>query len=334
MEGDMRWKLLAGAVLSLVVWTRVASALDGAPVVGAEVGAAIPTGHFQRSAGNGGAIGAYGGYRVTLLDNSFAITLLGEPMYAAFPTGACDGTNQRPCAPSEGGVTGVFSLSANARFSLVDGPVDAYFTAGGGYYNATSGSVSGSAGGFNLGVGVQYAFTDNLSAGVFGRRDQASIDAATDSNSHLQFFTVGLNFEYRFVPTPPVVAAAPAPPPPPPPPIKQKIVLRGVNFDFNKADIRADARPILDEAIATLKQNAGVNIDVDGYTDNIGSAGYNEKLSVRRAEAVERYLADGGINASRMTVHGFGATHFVASNDTADGRAQNRRVELNVVSGN
>ncbi|MGO9056080.1 MAG: OmpA family protein [Candidatus Binataceae bacterium] len=133
-------------------------------------------------------------------------------------------------------------------------------------------------------------------------------------------------------PPAPVVAQAPpppSPPPAPPPPVAQeRIVLRGVHFDFNKARIRADAVPILDEAADILKQHPNVNIDVNGYCDAIGSVAYNEKLSRRRASAVVSYLEGKGIAGDRLTPHGYGKTNFVATNATAEGRAQNRRVEL------
>lgn len=120
-----------------------------------------------------------------------------------------------------------------------------------------------------------------------------------------------------------------APPPPPPAPApKKKIVLRGVNFDFDKATLRPDGKPVLDEAARILKENPEITVQVRGYTDSIGSEGYNLQLSVRRAETVKNYLVSKGIAASRLQVKGFGEADPVASNDTADGRAQNRRVEL------
>ena len=133
-------------------------------------------------------------------------------------------------------------------------------------------------------------------------------------------------------PTPPKVAApAPPPPPPPrpaPPPAKEKLVLRGVNFDFNKSNIRPGDAAVLDEAAAALKANSAVTVDVNGYTDAIGSVKYNQKLSERRAASVVKYLVKAGIPEDRLVPKGFGKTNFVATNDTAEGRAQNRRVEL------
>jgi OmpA-OmpF porin, OOP family len=129
-------------------------------------------------------------------------------------------------------------------------------------------------------------------------------------------------------PAPPPVAAAPPPPPPPPPPPKEKLVLRGVHFDFNKSNIRRGDAAVLDEAAAALKANPGVTVNVNGYCDAIGSVKYNQRLSERRAASVVRYLVKAGIPENQLVPHGYGKTDFVATNDTAEGRAQNRRVEL------
>jgi len=104
--------------------------------------------------------------------------------------------------------------------------------------------------------------------------------------------------------------------------------LRGVHFNFDKSFIREVDKPVLDEAAETLKANPNVKIYVNGYCDAIGGVRYNLKLSQRRAESVAAYLEDKGIPASQLIPQGFGKTHFVASNKTKDGRAQNRRVEL------
>ena len=129
-------------------------------------------------------------------------------------------------------------------------------------------------------------------------------------------------------PPPPVAAAQPPPPPPPPVEHHEKLVLRGVHFDFNKSRIRPGDASILDEAADILKQHPDVTIYDDGYCDAIGSESYNLKLSQRRADAVARYLEDKGIPSSKIIPRGFGKTDFVAPNDTDEGRAQNRRVEL------
>ena len=105
-------------------------------------------------------------------------------------------------------------------------------------------------------------------------------------------------------------------------------MLRGVHFDFNKARIRPGDAAVLDEAAATLKANPNVTVNVNGYCDAIGSEEYNLKLSDRRANAVVNYLVKDGIPSSQLIPHGYGKTNFVATNDTPEGRAENRRVEL------
>jgi outer membrane protein OmpA-like peptidoglycan-associated protein len=137
-----------------------------------------------------------------------------------------------------------------------------------------------------------------------------------------QYYTVKATAECLPPPPPPPPPAPPAPPP------HEKVVLRGVHFAFNKATIRPEDMPVLDEAAETLKANASTRVDVNGYCDAIGSEQYNMRLSQRRADAVAAYLENKGIAADRLVPQGFGKTNFVASNDTSEGRAQNRRVEL------
>jgi len=126
----------------------------------------------------------------------------------------------------------------------------------------------------------------------------------------------------------PAIVLEPLTSPPESPSASEKIILRGVHFDFNKANIRPQDAAVLDEAAESLKSHPNVSVDVNGYCDSIGKATYNLKLSERRADAVVNYLTEHGIAESRMSPHGFGKTDFVASNSTAEGRAQNRRVEL------
>lgn len=129
----------------------------------------------------------------------------------------------------------------------------------------------------------------------------------------------------------PEPAPAPAPPPEPEPaPQAQRIVLRGVQFEFDKADIRPDAAVILDEAANQLSQVAGAQVNVGGHTDSSGTDAYNQSLSERRAASVRDYLVSKGIDASRLSTSGYGESQPVADNATAEGRALNRRVELSV----
>lgn len=138
-----------------------------------------------------------------------------------------------------------------------------------------------------------------------------------------QYYSVWASAEC--VPPPPL---PPPPPPPPAPAAHEKVVLRGVHFAFNKANLRTEDMPVLDEAAETLRSKPDIRVDVNGYCDAIGSEQYNLRLSQRRADTVAKYLEGKGISADRLIPQGFGKTNFVASNDTAEGRAENRRVEL------
>jgi OOP family OmpA-OmpF porin len=113
-------------------------------------------------------------------------------------------------------------------------------------------------------------------------------------------------------------------------------VLRGINFDFNKSNIKREFEPVLDEAARILQENPAVRVSVEGHTDSIGSEAYNQRLSERRANAVKRYLVAHGVAADRLEAVGKGESQPVAPNRTPDGkdnpegRAMNRRVELKV----
>ncbi|MEX2207167.1 MAG: OmpA family protein [Myxococcota bacterium] len=111
---------------------------------------------------------------------------------------------------------------------------------------------------------------------------------------------------------------------------KKTIVLRGINFDFDSATIKPEFEGVLDAGIEALKENPGVSVQVTGYTDGVGGDEYNLRLSERRANAVRDYLASHGVDGTRLTAVGRGKADPVADNATADGRAQNRRVELDI----
>ncbi|MCG8566932.1 MAG: OmpA family protein [Desulfobacterales bacterium] len=104
--------------------------------------------------------------------------------------------------------------------------------------------------------------------------------------------------------------------------------LDNVLFDFDKSVIKTQAYPMLDEVAAILKKNPAMSVELQGHTDNIGSAAYNMGLSMRRAQAVAAYLVDKGILRNRMATSGFGFKQPVALNGTEYGRALNRRVEI------
>ena len=104
-----------------------------------------------------------------------------------------------------------------------------------------------------------------------------------------------------------------------------------VLFDFDRAEIKSEAYPMLDEAVLILKKNPEIKVEIDGHTDNVGPAAYNMTLSERRAKSIMKYFVDHGVEAERLTIKGFGFTQPAASNDTKEGRAKNRRVELTPV---
>lgn len=99
-------------------------------------------------------------------------------------------------------------------------------------------------------------------------------------------------------------------------------------YDSNSSYIKAEAYPLLDEVASILMKNPEMEVEVQGHTDNTGSAKYNQWLSEKRAQRVKDYLVSKGIDASRLEAKGYGLTQPVASNATEEGRAQNRRVEL------
>lgn len=106
-----------------------------------------------------------------------------------------------------------------------------------------------------------------------------------------------------------------------------------VLFDFNKYTLKPEAREKLAKVSGILLAYPGLNLQVEGYTDNIGTEEYNQKLSEERADTVREYLVSQGVQQNGVTAQGYGKTHPIADNSTSSGRAQNRRVEL-VVSGN
>jgi OOP family OmpA-OmpF porin len=131
------------------------------------------------------------------------------------------------------------------------------------------------------------------------------------------------------VETPPVVTP---PPPPPPAIVNQKITYAAdAFFDFDKSVLKPEAKAKLDDLVSKV---GSINLEVIiavGHTDGIGSDAYNDKLSVRRAESVKAYLVSKGIEPNRVYTEGKGKKQPVADNKTAEGRAKNRRVEIEVV---
>jgi OOP family OmpA-OmpF porin len=112
-------------------------------------------------------------------------------------------------------------------------------------------------------------------------------------------------------------------------PVPQKLVLEGVNFDYDQATLSLAELTVLDAAAKTLESWGNTKIEVSGHTDSRGTVQYNQALSVKRAQAVRNYLVSKGIAADRLTVVGYGEGKPTADNATPAGRFKNRRVELN-----
>ncbi len=133
----------------------------------------------------------------------------------------------------------------------------------------------------------------------------------------------------------------PLPPPPPPPaPAPEPVAVKeekkaddfetyGVAlFEFNSYRVTTRSGEDLKKVVGRLKKNKKYKIQVEGHTDNVGSEEYNQKLSDQRAQSVKKHLIKSGINASRISSKGFGELNPVSSNETEDGRTENRRVEV------
>ena len=129
----------------------------------------------------------------------------------------------------------------------------------------------------------------------------------------------------------PVAPVVPAPAQPAPPAASKVTYAADAFFDFDKYVLKPEGKAKLDDLVGKVK---GVNLEVIiavGHTDSIGTVEYNQKLSVRRAEAVKAYLVSKGIEKNRVYTEGKGEKQPVADNKTAEGRAKNRRVEIEVV---
>ena len=137
-------------------------------------------------------------------------------------------------------------------------------------------------------------------------------------------------------PAPAPMAAPPAPPPPAPPkppvPMSEKVTYAADTFfDFDKSNLKPEGMAKLDDLVGKI---GGMNLEVIiavGHTDNIGTMAYNQKLSERRANAVKEYLVSKGVEKNRVYTEGKSYTQPIASNKTAEGRAKNRRVEIEMV---
>ncbi len=207
----------------------------------------------------------------------------------------------------------------------------------------------------NVGLGLLKVLNDHGTAFRAETRYVHHFDNET-GNDDPGDWRISLGFQ-----TPLTAKPVELPPPPPPPPadsdgdgvvdgidecpntlkgvkvdrvgcaVKQTFELKGVNFEFDKATLVFNARTILDAAAETLKGQPDLKVEIAGHTDSVGSDEYNMGLSQRRTETVVKYLVDKGANPDNLTAKGYGESEPVATNDTADGREANRRVELRIL---
>ena len=338
--GNKRTARRRGIGLSLllgliVLWSARGARADG-PIVGVDTGWSEPTsGNYRANVQSGFAVNPYVGY----MFNEY-LGLQGQ-MHIVYQ--GSDYHNDRNI-PNEGQATTLLGWTAGPRFAytLFD-RFDCYATAQGGVFTGVSGRVAHTGAGFSAGPGINYNITPALGVGVFARYNYAYVHTSPEDvgagqvpqerfASNIEWMTLGVGMRYSFL-----HEEAPPPPPPPPPPepgaapVKKRLILRAVYFDFDKSNIRPDAAPVLDEAVELLKQEGPVKVVAEGHTDAIGTVPYNLKLSERRASSVRQYLVDHGLNGKNIDTKGFGKSQPVATNDTAEGRAQNRRVELRVL---
>jgi len=312
---------LLGTLVAVATTFVAGLARADEPVIGGGLSAAVPLSKFKTPADLGGGFDIYGGYRWDLNEH-IGFSLLGGPDFNFFP--------------NEGGGSAkaitLFDVMAGPRLSIGTGGTEVFVDGRAGYAVDLSGPINDDGVVYTLGGGVAFEIAHGTALTLFSRYNESEMRARPgDNSSNLRWVNAGIGIQHRFLGPERMARVEAAPAPEAAAPVKKRLVLRGVNFDFDKATIRPDARPVLDEAVRTLKQAGDISVAVEGHTDSRGTVEYNQGLSIRRAQAVADYLVARGIARSRLRVDGYGETRPVASNDTDDGRAQNRRVELSVI---
>ena len=198
-----------------------------------------------------------------------------------------------------------------------------------------------------VGLGLEYKFSEALA--LRAEYERTRLDDNIRRKANVDLMSLGLVYKlgrpvaapvvYTPPPAPEPVAEAPAPmpapmpaPAPAPVPTSEKVSFAAeALFDFNKSNVKPEGKAALDDLLAKLQgMNTEVMVTV-GHTDSVGSDAYNQKLSMRRAEAVKAYIVSKGVDASRVYTEGKGESQPIADNSTAAGRAKNRRVTVEVV---
>ncbi len=210
--------------------------------------------------------------------------------------------------------------------------------------NAVTGpSASMRKAGPKLGLGVEYKFNEALA--MRAEVERYRLHDAIGNRGDVDMATIGLVYKMgRPVAAAPVYVEPPAPvaapvvveaapqPAPAPMPVSEKVSFAAeALFDFDKSLVKPEGKAALDDLLNKL---AGMNTEVMvtvGHTDSVGSDAYNQRLSLRRAEAVKAYIVSKGVDASRVYTEGKGESQPIADNATAEGRTKNRRVTVEVV---
>lgn len=238
-------------------------------------------------------------------------------------------------------------FSAYGRLGMTYAQARAHFT-GNRLFAVTNPNPSERKLNAKAGLGLEYKFSEALA--VRGEVERYRVNDAVGNRGDVNLVSVNLVYKLgRPAPSAPVVYApppepVPAPvepvaqtlPPPSPPPVpaavSEKVSLAAeALFDFDKSALKPEGKARLDALLAQLRgMDTEVMITV-GHTDSTGTTQYNQKLSIRRAEAVKAYVVSQGLEASRVYTEGKGETQPAADNKSAEGRAKNRRVTLEVV---
>jgi OOP family OmpA-OmpF porin len=154
------------------------------------------------------------------------------------------------------------------------------------------------------------------------------VDAKSlESDAAMAQFAKDVLYEERKPAPKPAPKVAPAPAPVPAP-VAKEIITFSLLFDFDKANIKDEMIPVLEEVKMILKDERDTDFVLSGHTDSSGPEAYNQGLSERRAASVKGWLTDNGVDASRLEAVGYGETRAKYNNDTREGRKLNRRVEL------
>ena len=191
----------------------------------------------------------------------------------------------------------------------------------------------------HTGLGVEYKFAPNWGVAGEWTRSASKVNGSRLRNDN---FTVGVNYYFGGAPAAPVVVKEVAKPAPAPAtravaPVSETwktllenkpVCIDGANFEFDSAKLRSGEIKKLNEVMGFADKYQDAKLEVDGHTDSIGTEAYNQKLSERRAASVKAYLVNKGVAENRITTVGYGESKPVADNKTAEGRAQNRRVEV------